>query len=88
MQIGGVAYSAAQMAIAGGVVAGTFLVGVGAYPLVKKIIELAKVAFTKIAEYFSKIPFVVRFKSLFCDDCAIRHRMHMDNHRYATEQVD
>lgn len=86
LEISGVTYSANQIITAGAVAVGCFVVGALASPLIVRIGCVVRDAFSRIADYFASIPFVLRVRSMFCDDCAIRHRAHIIRNGIESEQ--
>lgn len=85
-EIGGHTFTAGHAAIGIAVFTGVAVLGAVTPTIVMTVSRLAKAAFIKISDYFSRVPFFVRVKSLFCDDCAMRHREHVVRERESQRQ--
>lgn len=82
-EFAGGTYNYAQLGVAAGVVTSAFVIGAILPTVLRKVVDVAKRVFAAIKDYFSKVPFFVRVKSMFCDDCAMRHREHVVRRREA-----
>lgn len=53
------------------------VVGFIAYPIIKRIFEVALKVLAAFGDWISERPFAIRLHSVFCADCAENHKSHM-----------
>jgi hypothetical protein len=64
-----------------GTVAISILSGFVLFPVIEKVYNVSLNVFTKMIKFFSDKTFMIRFRSLFCSDCAERHKLHIEFNR-------
>ena len=60
------------------VIGAAVVVGILSYPIIKKISHVALEIFSKCVSWINDTTFLIRFRSLGCDECASHHRHHIE----------